>query len=255
MFDISVVIPGIRPNNWPKIYEDLRSTFTDYKFELICIGPNFPSDYFSDKLNFRFVRDFGHPSRCMQLGATLSSGKYICWIPDDIILEVGALQECLDLIKRKPKEDGMTLRYSEGVGFTGNEDHDLGNDEYWIGFTHADQSALGIPPFWKIAPLFLYDRDTYFEFGGLDCRFEHINFNTHDLAYRMQTCGSTIHLSPRKVLSADWTPNDPVVSSAHGQHDYPLMKEIYSKGGANNKLNKNNWDSENPYWHRREYKL
>lgn len=253
MFDISVVIPGIRPNNWPKIYEDLQSTFTDYKFELICIGPNLPSDYFSDKLNFRFVRDFGHPSRCMQLGATLSSGEYICWIPDDIILEVGALQESLQFLRTRPKEDGMTLKYSEGTDFTGDQDSD---DKYWIGFTHKGTlDTLGIPPYWKIAPLFMYNRDTYFEFGGLDCRFEHVNFNTHDLAFRMQACGSIIHLSPSKILSADWTPNDPIISSAFHEHDLPLIKEIYSKDGANKKLNKNNWDSESPYWHRRGYKL
>jgi hypothetical protein len=245
MFDVSVIIPGIRPDNWPKIYEDLRSTFTDYKFELICIGPNLPSDYFSDKLNFRFVRDFGHPSRCMQLGATLSSGEYICWIPDDVKLEIGSLQECLDLLKTMPKEDGMTLRYSEGKNFSGEQDKDV---TYWIGATHADQTSLGINPSWRIAPLFMYNKETYFDFGGIDCRFEHINFNTHDLAYRMQNFG-------RKVLSADWTPNDPVVSSAHHSHDYPLMAQIYQGSGANKKNNTHNWNEESPYWERRCYKL
>ena len=80
MFDISVIIPGIRPENWARIYEELDSTFKKNKFEVIFIGPKIPSNYFDDKLNFRYVRDFGHPSRCVQLGATLSAGEYICWI-------------------------------------------------------------------------------------------------------------------------------------------------------------------------------
>ena len=252
MFDISVIIPGIRPENWARIYEELDSTFKKNKFEVIFIGPKIPSNYFDDKLNFRYVRDFGHPSRCVQLGATLSAGEYICWIPDDIKLEIGSLEECLELLKTMPKEDGMTLRYSEGKNFTGAQDQD---DSYWIGATHADQARLGISAHWKIAPLFMYNRNTYFEFGGIDCRFEHVNFNTHDLAYRMQNFGSTIYSSPSKVLSADWTPNDPVVSSAHHNHDYPLMAEMYKGSGVDRKTNTHNWDAESPYWERRNYKL
>ena len=30
MFDISVIIPGIRPENWARIYEELDSTFIYY---------------------------------------------------------------------------------------------------------------------------------------------------------------------------------------------------------------------------------
>ena len=39
MFNVSVIVPGIRPENWPKIYEDLNSTFKKNKFELVCVGP------------------------------------------------------------------------------------------------------------------------------------------------------------------------------------------------------------------------
>ena len=46
MFDISVIIPGIRPENWARIYEELDSTFKKNKFEVIFIGPKIPSNYF-----------------------------------------------------------------------------------------------------------------------------------------------------------------------------------------------------------------
>ena len=49
MFDISVIIPGIRSENWPKIYEGHSSTFKKNKFELNCVGPKNPTSYIDDK--------------------------------------------------------------------------------------------------------------------------------------------------------------------------------------------------------------
>jgi len=252
IYDLTVIVPGIRPHNWNMIYDQLKESVGPFTFEVIAIGPKFPdAAFFSDKLNFRFIRDFGHPSRCLQIASEFAKGKFLCWLPDDIILEKGSLQKCLEFMADKPVLDGMTLKYSEGTGFTGNQPED---ESYWIARTHQDQRVEGVKEGWKIAPVFLYYTETFIKVGGLDCRFEHINFNTHDLAYRIQSAGGTIHLSPCKVFSADWTPNDSVVSGAHYQNDLPLFVRIYSDPSNLHKraiISFDNWKQQSPFWYRR----
>jgi hypothetical protein len=252
MIKLSVIIPGIRTQNWQKIYESVSDSLIGHSFEVIAIGPNLPSKFFDDKLNFRYVRDFGHPSRCLQIASILCSGEYLCWLPDDIILEQDSLGKCIEFMSDKSPADGMTFRYSEGQGFTGSQDKD---DSYWIGWTHQDQRFAHVNKDWKIAPVFLYNRNHFVSIGGLDCRFEHINFNTHDLAYRIQALGGKIHPSPTKVFSADWTPNDPVVSGAHYENDAPLFAKIYSQRAFDRGVSIDNWKEQANYWPRRNYKI
>lgn len=252
MTKLSVIIPGIRTQNWQQIYESVKESLSYHSFEMIAAGPNLPSSFFNDKLNFKYIRDFGHPSRCLQIASILSSGEYLCWLPDDIVLEPGSLGKCIEFMIGKSSLDGMTLRYSEGREFTGSQDKD---DSYWIGYTHADQRFPLINKEWKIAPVFLYNRNHFISIGGLDCRFEHINFNTHDFAYRTQALGGKIYLSPTKVFSADWTPNDPVISNAHYENDAPLFAHIYSQRNFIRNVNIDNWKDQPNYWPRRNYRI
>lgn len=247
---LSVIIPGIRSYNWGNIFFDLKKELADYEFELICVGPNFPPSELEIFTNFRFIRDFGSPSRCLQIGVLHSIGEYICWIPDDCKLENGGIKSALDFIKNiSEKCDGICLRYSEGRGFTGDQHL---QETYWIGSTHEDQRLPQVDNGWKIAPLFMYPSDLYFDLGGLDCRFEHVNLNTHDLAYRVQKLGGKIHLSPQKILSVDWIPGQDVITQAHFENDVPLFKELY--GGLNFprlKIEFNNWKNQDYIWKRR----
>lgn len=252
--DLTIIIPGIRPTSWLKMFNDIKKSVGTYTFELICIGPKFPTaGEFDDIKNFRFIRDFGTPSRCFQLAAQFALGKYICLLPDDGIIEPDGLKNCLDFMADKPSLDGMTLKYSEGVGYTGTQDKD---DTYWIGRTHPDQHCAGVKAGWKIAPAFLYNRDTFLNLGGLDCRFEHINFNTHDLAYRIQSFGGKIHNSPGKVFSADHNPSGSEVAAAHWENDLPLFTRIYADADISGRIfiDYNNWTKADAYW-KRKYKF
>jgi hypothetical protein len=155
-----------------------------------------------------------------------SNSEFLCWIPDDCILTERGLELSLEyMYLNSSKEDGMCLLYSEGINFTGNQDT---TPSYWVGSTHEDQRKRWVNPDWKIAPLFLYRRELYNNLGGIDCRFEHANLNTHDLAYRVQKMGGVIHLSPQKILSVSWVPGQEVITQAHFENDIPLFNNLYS---------------------------
>ncbi len=252
---LTIIIPGIRPQNWPAIYEQIKESIGEYTFEVIAVGPRLPvGGFFEDKLNFRFIRDFGHPSRCLQLASEFAEGEYLCWLPDDIILEKNALGESLrKMIIATPEYGrgytGMALLYSEGTDFTGNQPED---NSYWIARTHQDQQVKQVKEGWRIAPVFMYPTATFKELGGLDCQFEHINFNTHDLAYRIQHLGGTIWPSPVKVFSADWKPNDPVIGGAHYQNDLPLFNSLYNSDTFPRiEIRLDNWRNTESFWWRR----
>jgi len=248
LINLSIIVPGIRPNNWVKLFNELNLYAGDVSFEIIFIGPHFPPNELSEHLNVRYIRDFGSPARCLQLAAGLCTGEKMCWIPDDIIISDNTLFECYKILSDKPVNDGMTLRYSEGPGFTGNQPE---QEEYWIGYTHADQQLPGVDPTWKIAPIFMYDLKYFIEIGGLDCKFEHVNINTHDLAYRIQNNGGVIHSSPRRVLSADWEGLGGIVQSSYHLNDLPLFQSIYSQKIDRYKIDFDNWKSSPSFWDKR----
>jgi hypothetical protein len=146
-------------------------------------------------------------------------------------------------------KDGMCLLYSEGQNFSGTQHL---NPSYWVGYTHEDQRLPQVNPEWKISPLFLYRKELYEELGGLDCRFEHANLNTHDLSYRVQKMGGVIHLSPVKILGVSWIPGQAVITEAHFENDIPLFNELYSSSEFPRiKIDYKNWKQSPSIWKRR----
>ena len=228
--DLSIVIPSINPEAWLRLFSQLTSTITQHKFELICVGPFFPSKELETYNNFIFVRDFGCPSRCFQIGSVMAKGKYISFISDDCVIEK-TFDDCISFMDAYAGiKDGMNLLYSEGQGYTGDQDKD---PNYWKPYTHGALRMNHIRPDWSVATCFLYRTDFFRCMGGLNCQFEHVNMNSHDLAFRAQRNGTRIYQSPRKTHSADWHPWE-VDESKKGpiqlsfeQNDMPLFKKMY----------------------------
>ena len=228
--DLSIVIPSINPSVWLDLFSQLSKTIVRYNFELICVGPFFPTKELESYHNFLFIKDYGCPSRCFQLGSTIANGKYLAFISDDCMIEQ-TFDDCINFMNSYAgPEDGMNLLYSEGPGYTGSQDKDPG---YWRPYTHGALRLRHVRPDWNVATCFLYRTDFFRHIGGLNCQFEHVNMNSHDLAFRAQRKGTKIHQSPRKTHSADWHPwesdeskKGPIQLSFE-QNDMPLFKKIY----------------------------
>lgn len=249
---LSVIVPTIEPSRLIDIYEQLISAVgSPYTWELVCVGPKLPPPELIDKTNFKFYIDKGCPARAFQIGACFCDGDYLAFIPDDSRVVKNAFTECIRLANMNSPKDGIILRYSEGVNFQGNSDE---NPAYWVGRTHSDQQRPGVLPEWNIAPLFMYNTAYYREIGGLDCRFEHVNMNTHDLAYRVQKMGGKMHPSPTKVAALNWDPNfsRSILFQAYVQNDEPLFRQLYNEYDPNRlKIDLSNWVNAPAEWPRR----
>ena len=251
-YDLSIIIPTINPNLLIELYDQLISSVgSPYTFELICVGPLIPPKELIEKSNFKFYVDAGCPSRCLQLGSCFAEGNLITILSDDCRFCKNAISECIQLLYSKTQKDGINLRYSEGVNYTGNNDE---IEEYWTAGFHGDLILPGIKPDWKLALCFMYYLSYFRELGGLDCRFEHTNMNTHDLAFRIQKNGGVIYPSPSKVSSINfnWPSATGIMYRTYIENDLPLFQQLYSVDDPNRiKINYDNWMNVPNKWPRR----
>ena len=253
---VSLVIPSIRPMNWPRLIADMALSCTQFSYEVIFVGPNVNMDFLSK--NVKLVRDFGSPSRCFQIGASIAEGDFVSFCSDDCRIAISAFDEAIRLAYDKmQRNDGMALLYSEGADYSGNQ-HE--QPEYWIAHTHTDLRLPGVDPTWLINPTFMYNRNFFYEMGGMDCRFEHMNMNIHDLAFAVQGQGGKILKSPSRVFQFNWTqsgvtPEYQPVFSAFVSNDRPLIQSLYSNP-MYSKLRSvrfDNWRNQPEIWQRRQF--
>jgi len=247
---ISIITQSINPHRWINLYDQIAQSVGKYQFELITIGPNFPPQKLQEVYNFRYIRDFGCPSRCFQIGVELSDGEYIVSIPDDAFIFEKSLEQCLDFMSDKPQNHGMTVMYNEGGG------NQHLNSEYWRGKYHNDIKPLvGVREDWKIAPCFLYNKEYFVSLGGLNCDLHHVNLNGHSVAFVTQARGGEMHSSPCCVFKCGWEPptENAVLYQVYLENDRPKFNKFWNNIDAAIKYNIkfDNWKKEPLFWPKR----
>ena len=249
-YDISVIIPSIRVQNLEKIHFMLERGIEPFSFETIVISPYELPDAIKTKDSVKYFKDFGSPSRCVQIASTLVEGKYMCWLSDDcVFITPNSLAQCVQILEDNSEKDAVTLRYFEGEGFN---EFPL---DYWNAKYHDDMKQLpGIKEHYRIAPLGMYNTKQFREIGGLDCRYEHINICTHDLAFRVQENGGKIHMSPQTVARFYWswhhTESKPV-QDAYFLNDRDFFQKQYGQDISRTKIDYWNWMNVPSKWVKR----
>lgn len=232
----------------------MQQSLKKYDFEIIFVGPYSLPNELQPIHNIKYIKDFGCPSRCLQLGAYFSEGDYLSWCSDDCKILPDKFDEAVEYFDKNLSEnDCMNMKYSEGANFTGTQHEWL---EYWIARTHTDLCLPGVKEKWKIAPIFMYKRSAFYQYGGLDCRFEHINMNTHDLSFYVQESGNKIIDSPDRVFQFDHQPHRsdyPPILNSYAENDRPLFHHLFRDPDASKKRNVDfdNWRQAQTVWKRR----
>ena len=259
-YDISIIIPGIRTENWINIYNQLKLSCKKNSYEIIFCSPYELPLALRDKNNIKHIIDYGCPSRCLQLSTTYSDAEMIAVISDDCIIFENSIDSAIDDLKNSsdPYKNLVALRYTEGPNFIADQNNF--SEKYWYAKTHTDLRLEGIEDHWKLCIMFLANTDRYKELGGIDCRFEHFNMNLHDLAFRAQRGGSDIIISKDFITAQDWNPNGNINNSptiqAYHFNDKPLFYSIYqSREVSKNreiKIEYDNWKNCENIWSRRK---
>lgn len=255
MIKLSLIIPSISPQRWYHLVNDMKMACQTYDFEVIFVGPKPLPEELLDHTNVKYIKDLGCPARCLQMGTVFAEGEYVSWASDDCWVEINAIDAAIDLFDKTLNDnDGMTMMYSEGENHTGTQHED---PLYWVAHTHADLRLPGVRSDWKIAPVGMYKRATFYKHGGLDCAFETVNFNTHDLAFSIQNAGGKLINSPGRVFQYNWHPDSlrpayrPVFMAFI--QDQARMRALYSNPNYINERNValDNWRNQPALWPKR----
>ena len=68
--ELSIILPSIRPERLQKVYDSILKS-TSAEFELIIISPYPLPESLEKYKNIKYVRDFGNPTRCHNIGLLL----------------------------------------------------------------------------------------------------------------------------------------------------------------------------------------
>jgi len=260
-YDVSIILPGIRSENWERVYKELGNACFRHSFELIIASPCELPIFFADKKNVKFIRDFGCPSRVFQMASMLCEGEFTTHVIDDAIIGPASIDESIDLLRSKDSsKDIVCMRYAEGMNYAQGVEFP---NEYWTSWFHFKESnLLGIDKDWKLACVMLLGTEYFRSLGGIDCVFEHTNMNLHDFVFRAQRNGSVVYLSPKNYCRVDWDPRrnekNSAIVAAYFNNDLPLFQSIYAtKENADKreiKINYMNWLGAPTVWERRQDK-
>ena len=251
-YKLSICLPAHRNHLWEEFYKStVEAVGKNFSWEMILVGPNEPSEFFNDIEDFKFVKDYGTPSRCAQLATTLAEGELMMWASDDGLFIKNAIDKVIKLHDTIGRKDVIALRYTEGEAHNDAPMH----KDYWKAWHHPPLRV--VPRHYKIILLGMFKLDYFREIGGWDCRFEHLNMNTHDLSFRVQNDGGAIFESPGVVCNHDWSPHiyegdHAPIEAAYEQNDLPLFRQIYQPGNTREiKINYDNWMDSPKVWKRR----
>ena len=255
--EISIILPGIRPYNWSKLYDSIVKS-TTRGFELIVVGPYRPPDMLQNNIyNFKYVKDYGSPMRASNIGALLCEGKLVTWVADDAVLLPESLDKNIDLLYTMGDDtkNVVVAKYYEG------DDHDdkpLQPDRYFkVNGADCTRSPF-LSDDWWLFNVAIMHRSFFDSLGAWDCSFEACPMGHTDLAIRAQHAGANVAMSEFPLLDCGHMPgttgDHAPIHYAQLGHDTPRFQQRYRDPEWANKPTKidiNNWKDSPTIWKRR----
>lgn len=252
MTDLTIVVPSIRPDNWPRVAAELARSVGRYSHELIFVGPATCKEVG----DWKFIQDFGSPTRCIQIGSVVAKGRHFMWISDDGTYHDNAIESALDLLLYDTKPVSGFSQFDKIVCLRYTENNLVRHPDYWITGHHDDLKLPGVDANTHFAPLALMRTNVFRELGGLDCSFYHCNMSCIDLSLRAVDFGRHVVLSKEYVGDFKWIPGNSINAGDHAvihkvdiEHDMPLFKQIYAEP-TRRYIDYNNWLYQAPVWER-----
>jgi hypothetical protein len=254
--DLTVICPGIRTNNWVKLYESIKKSFSG-TFEIIFIGPYILPNELMGLANVRWIKDYGSPIRCQQIGLVNAYGDYITWAADDGVYLPEALNIGFHLIKLSdPNVNSLVMgKYIEG---TNNVDMPMSKNKYYNLKNHDASRLKGLkkPCYWMLN-VGIVPKKLLEEVGGWDCGFEVCPMSYNDLAIRLQNYDVKFIIQDEIMYECSHLPgltgDHAPIHNGQIYHDQPLFNNIYSSVDSDKriKIDINNWQHSPARWERR----
>lgn len=243
--NLSIIVPSIRTYNWKNWIDCIINSCKRYSYEIIFVGPEY-NDSINNYKNIKYIRDFGHPNRCQQIGILLSEGEYVTFGSDDCLYKENKIDECLDIIYFN-KLDYLTTGYNEGGNTAVNN----------FTIKSCYQAGKNINNNWVIFNSVFIKRPILEDYN-LDTKFAVTCIGHTDLACRVQSNQSIIGgILIENIMDCSHMPGR---TGDHGPicdtqtfTDSPAFFYKYNQDNfPNNKINWNDWkNNTNQIWNAR----
>ena len=229
--------------------ESIKLSCKEIDFEVIFVGPKY-SSVIDGYTNVKYVRDFGSPNRCQQIGLSIAVGEYVTWGSDDCMYTEGTIYECLTVLKDSENKS------EEPVAVTVNYDENdsVAVSDFLLTSCYGDWPHINSD--WLIFNAAIIRREELEKIGGFDCSFDVTCLGHSDLAARWQHLGYKVIPHNVKLMNCSWMPG---TSGDHAPihysqtiKDMPLYVHKYSQEDfPEDRIDFDNWKLQPPVWDRR----
>lgn len=251
---LSILVPGIRTGNWEKLYRSIENSIKTYDWEVVFIGPYDLPESLKNINNIKYIKDFGTPIRCQQMGLLHCDGEWINWAADDGFFLENSNEIALNNLSKFDFDYRKVIvgKYHEGDGDCST----MSDNNYYLLNYHMSTNVSTIPKNYFTINVGLISKKILYEIGGWDTIYEVCPMSYADLAVRLQKYGCDFIMQDELMFKCGHMPG---TSGDHGPihwaqilHDEPLFKEIWLKH-FNSRLviDINNWKNAEAKWSRR----
>lgn len=258
-YDVSIIIPGIRPELWSKVYRSIASSCTK-SWEVIFVGPADANDMFGLE-NVKFIKSHASPMVCRQKALLAAKGDWICYAADDCTFLPDSLNIALEKAGdvRVNPNNVIVGKYLEDVDEVKLDNPLMRQDPYWFLNFHTGLHSI-LRPFMKNYYLIntgLVSRKLMLEIGGFDCQFEACAMACVDLSLRLQIFGAKCILQNEPIFKSTHLPGHAgdhgPIHDAQTQHDEPLFFRVWGDiaGIRRTVIDVNNYTRYDVPWQRR----
>lgn len=251
MIKLTVIVPGIRPQNWVRLYNSIATSFSG-NWEVIFIGPTGLPAELEEKDNVMFFKSERSPIACQQIGLIESHGEFISWAADDGVYLPMTLDIAIEMLEKEPYTTIVTSKYFEG----GDPNGEMGGNGYYKLWNHDSMQLSGVPKECLMLNCGVINRSLLVELGGWDASlFQVCPLAYTDFAVRAHKRGSKFILQKEVMFSCGHMPGETgdhgPIHRAQTYHDQPLFTGIYCTPElylTRQNIFLNNWKQSSEVW-------
>mgnify|MGYP001572808279 CR=1 FL=1 len=174
---ISICASAIRPKNWEKVLQSLKSN--TMKYEVIFVGDIKPEFDLSKYPEFTYIYSSTKPAQCYQIAFNQAQGELIGWTADDCVYPPNAIDNMYNFYNSFNNNKIV-------AAFRTVED---GRD---ITEVHRFRGRDNNSP--RMAPFGVVNRELFNQLGGYDRRFV-CGQSENDVVMRFLEIGGSVEIS------------------------------------------------------------
>lgn len=250
---ISLIVPSIRPSMWQAVYDSFLTTWHG-TFEIIFVSPEKGEVNQVPRGTIQWYRDYGCPSRALQIGAINAKSDVLSFATDDCIFDSDTMNKAYRTYQKADNYKTVVVcKYTE----SDNWSKWMLTQWYYTAWFHGDFRHPNIPIWYRLYMNGLISKRLFVEIGGFDCKYETMAYCYNDFSMRAQFYGSKFIIEKDRLDHCSWQPKE---SSDHGpvhravmEHDTPLFRGIYwaKRFEPEIKIPIDNWKNVAAKWPRR----